>query len=125
MFPFRHIVHANDTTIKEYVRVASRIGVEGANWTYEWADGGRAIFAFLRPSRARANGRHQPQIERQKRAAFRALTTRPCSRSHRRSPFAVARGAALTLVISAGLLAGYGSFGQDCPLKEPPLRKSQ
>jgi hypothetical protein len=46
MFPFRHTVRANDNTIKEFIRLASHLGYEGANWTFEWADGGRAIFSF-------------------------------------------------------------------------------
>jgi hypothetical protein len=46
LFPFRHVLQANDTTIQEYIRIASVFGMEGANWKYEWADGGRAIFMF-------------------------------------------------------------------------------
>lgn len=46
MFPFRHTVRANDITIDEYVKTANRFGIQDANWTYEWADGRRAIFAF-------------------------------------------------------------------------------
>jgi hypothetical protein len=46
MFPFRLTVPANDITINEYVKAASHFGIQDVNWTYEWADGGRAIFAF-------------------------------------------------------------------------------
>ena len=46
MFPFRHIVRANDVTINGYIQNANRFGTEGENWTYEWMDGGRAVFAF-------------------------------------------------------------------------------
>jgi hypothetical protein len=46
MFPFRYIVRANDKTIKEFIRLANHFGYEGANWTFEWMDGGRAIFSF-------------------------------------------------------------------------------
>ena len=46
MFPFRHIVRANDVTINGYIEQANWLGIEGASWTYEWMDGGRAVFAF-------------------------------------------------------------------------------
>jgi hypothetical protein len=46
MLAFRHTVRANDTTIKRYITIASRLGDEGVHWTYEWMDGRRAVFAF-------------------------------------------------------------------------------
>ena len=46
MFPFRHKVRANDVTINGYIQDANRFGTEGENWTYEWMDGGRVVFAF-------------------------------------------------------------------------------
>ena len=45
-FPFRHVVQANDATIKEYIRIANLVGFESVNWKYEWGDGGRAVFVF-------------------------------------------------------------------------------
>jgi len=46
MLPFQCVIRANDRTIKEYVRRANYLGVEEVNWTWEWADGGRAVFKF-------------------------------------------------------------------------------
>jgi hypothetical protein len=46
MLPFKQVIWANDRTIKEYIWIAGYIGVEDVNWTWKWADGGRAIFRF-------------------------------------------------------------------------------
>jgi hypothetical protein len=46
MFPFRNPVHANDITINEHIKAANHFGIQDVNWTYEWADGSRAIFWF-------------------------------------------------------------------------------
>ena len=39
-------MRANDKTINGYIRHANHFGTEGENWTYEWMDGSRAVFAF-------------------------------------------------------------------------------
>jgi hypothetical protein len=46
MFPAKLVLKANDKSIECYLRLARMLGTEGAEWKYEWGDGGRVFFAF-------------------------------------------------------------------------------
>lgn len=46
MFPFADIVRANDQSAKRLIWLASTISGEGADWVWEWRDGGRVAFSF-------------------------------------------------------------------------------
>jgi hypothetical protein len=46
MLPFKHTVRATDSTINRLIAAANHFGIEEVDWTYEWSDGGRAVFSF-------------------------------------------------------------------------------
>jgi hypothetical protein len=46
MFPFTEVLPANDRSVKGLIWLAEALGCEGADWVWEWRDGGRAAFSF-------------------------------------------------------------------------------
>jgi hypothetical protein len=46
MFSAKTVVTANNRSVALYLWLATTCGVEGADWIYEWSDGGRMTFAF-------------------------------------------------------------------------------
>jgi hypothetical protein len=49
VFPFTDIVPADDQSAKRLILLASTTGCEGADWVWEWRDGGRMAFSFKHP----------------------------------------------------------------------------
>ncbi len=46
-FSAKCVLTANDKSIEKYLCLANCLGMEGSDWTYHWADGGRVVFTFI------------------------------------------------------------------------------